>query len=456
MSVRRAPARRSDDEVVGFEQVGITSTPAEHDASFEVRLPPQPTSVAAARAEVRTLLAGSEREDLTDSAVLLVSEIVTNALLHAGTEIGLSGRLSDHGLRINVRDGSSHLPSRRRYATTAGTGRGLLMVEAMVDDWGVTRNRHGKTVWFELSAGFDHHALGPAVRRTGSARSRFEASSVPVALQNMPLLLHAAWQEHAEALLREYLLASLDTDGGDPIQMHAEATDAIAVLEEHIPRTGVDMVPDELMGDAIEPHVSAALIEVPVPLGSVAHFETLDRAIEAALDLSRKGLVLTPPTQPEVQAFRRWLCRQVLRQATGGRPEAWAVPSDHRREPLRIEGWDPATVTEAARGVIAASETSQILAISPSAASILGYDDVDDLVGKRIISIIPDRYRQAHVAGFTMYLLVGRRPLMDHEVVIPALRRDGTEVEVALMVRDQPLGDGRSVLLADIRLAGDA
>ena len=457
MALRKALGRADLTTKVGeSEQVDIMSSPAERHPSFEVRLPPQPASVAAARAEVRTLLGGSDREDLIESAVLLVSEIVTNALLHAGTEIGLSGRLSDRGLRVDVRDGSSHLPSRRRYATTSGTGRGLLMVEAMVDDWGVTRDRHGKTVWFELSADLDDHDPGPAVRRTGAGRSRNEASSVPVALHNMPLLLHAAWQEHAEALLREYLLASLDTEGEDPIQMHAEATDAIAVLEEHIPRTSVDMVPDELMGDAIEPHVSAALIEVPVPLASVAHFQTLDRAIEAALDLSREGLVLTPPTQPEVQAFRRWLCRQVLRQAAGNRPEPWAVPHDTRREPLALDGWDASIVTEATHGVIAATETSQIIAVSPTAASILGYDDPEELVGERIVSIIPDRYRQAHVAGFTMYLLVGRKPLLDREVVVPALRRDGVEVEVALTVRDQPRGEGRSVLIADIRLTGDA
>ena len=61
----------------------------------------------------------------------------------------------------------------------------------------------------------------------------------------MPLLLHAAWQEHAEALLREFLLASLEDEADvDPIQMHAEATDAIAVLEEHIPRMEVDVEPD--------------------------------------------------------------------------------------------------------------------------------------------------------------------------------------------------------------------
>ena len=60
----------------------------------------------------------------------------------------------------------------------------------------------------------------------------------------------------------------------------------------------------------------------------MAHFATLDRAIEAALDLSREGLVLTPPTQPEVQAFRKWICRQVLSQASGARPEPWRVPAD--------------------------------------------------------------------------------------------------------------------------------
>jgi PAS domain S-box-containing protein len=427
------------------------SSAVERNGSFDVLLPPQPPSVAAARAEVRALLTGSGREDLLESAVLLVSEIVTNALLHAGTDIGVRGRIGDHGIRIDVTDGGPHLPSRRRYAPTAGTGRGLLMLEAMVDDWGVTRNRHGKTVWFELSADVDDRDLGlPTVPRTGGSRSRSTVSSVPVALQNMPLLLHAAWQEHAEALLREYLLTRLDEEGPDPIQMHADATDAIALLEEHVPRLRVDMVPEELMGGAVEPLVSASLIELPVPAGSVAHFDTLDRAIEAALDLSREGLVLTPPSQPEVQAFRRWLCRQVLRQAAGDRPEPWAVPPHTRRVPTTPTGWDPRLVTEAVHGVIAANETSQIIAVSPEAAAILGYE-AEELVGERIVAIIPDRYRQAHVAGFTMYLLVGRKPLLDREVVVPAKRRDGSEVEIALVVRNHGLGEGHSVLLADIR-----
>ena len=82
--------------------MGTTSRVTGHDGAFEERLPPQPTSVAEARRQVRMLLERSEREDLMEPAVLLVSEIVTNALLHAGTEItaqrpGRRARGADRG-----------------------------------------------------------------------------------------------------------------------------------------------------------------------------------------------------------------------------------------------------------------------------------------------------------------------------------------------------------------------
>lgn len=434
--------------------MSLTSSVADH-GSFETRLSPQPSSVAEARARVRALLLDAGREDLVESAVLLVSEMVTNALLHAGTEIDLRAGLGAEGLRVEIGDGSPHLPSRRRYAATSGTGRGLLMLESMVDDWGVTRHREGKTVWFSLS-GADNDLESPVPLRTPSTTgARRRRDNVAVELRNVPLLLHAAWQEHAEALLREYLLASLDVDGEESIQMHAEATDAIAVIEEHLPRAEVMMSPEELMRDAIEPRVSADCIEVPVPVGSVPHFATLDRAIEAALDLTREGLVLTPPTQPEVQAFRRWLCRQVLRQASGGRPEPWRVPEVDDERAAIPDGWDPRTVTDSGRGLLAADATSRLLAVSPEAARILGYDEPAELEGNRIVSIIPERYRQAHVAGFTMYLLVGRNPLLDRRVTVPALRRDGSEVSVELTVTSPSAGTGEAVLVAEIRPVED-
>jgi PAS domain S-box-containing protein len=129
------------------------------------------------------------------------------------------------------------------------------------------------------------------------------------------------------------------------------------------------------------------------------------------------------------------------------------VPADAVGDPELPDGWDPAVVTESPHGLVAADVTSRILAVSAEAATILGYDDPVELVGKRIVSIVPERYRQAHVAGLTMYLLVGRGPLLDRHVQLPALRRDGTEVEVELTVRSPEAGTGQLVLLADLRRA---
>lgn len=430
-----------------------TSGTAERTDAFERRLPPRPSSVAEARQLVRALLADTQRDDLVETAVLLVSEIVTNALLHAGTPIDVAASMDNQGLRVEVGDGSLHLPMRRNYGATAGTGRGLRLLEEMVDEWGVSRRRHGKTVWFRLSDGTTHH-LHHGAQQTGSSRA--PRNVVDVELRNMPLLLHAAWREHAETLLREYLLASLDTSGDvdeawDPIQMHADATDAIALLEEHVPVVDVDLTPDRLMNDATDPRVTAAAVHVPVPVQSLEHFQTLNDAIEAAVDMSRRGLVLAPPTQPEIRQFRRWMCAEVAAQAAGAAPEPWQVDHTEQVAPMPAPAWDPRTVTRASTARLAADELNRIVAVSPPALELLGYGDASELLDRRIVTIVPERFRQAHIAGFTLYLLVARQPLMGKPVVVPAVRADGSEVEVELLVTSERTGDGHEVFLADLR-----
>ena len=427
-----------------------TSLPGRHGAS-EQRLEPTPTAVSQARAMVREVLDAAGRSDLAEIATLLVSELVTNAVLHAGTQVHLRLCVDDEGLRVEVADGSRHVPIRRRYATTAGTGRGMMMLEQLVADWGVSRRRDGKTVWFRLSSADDGDADPVLMRSTGAAQAGGPHGAVEVELLNMPLLLHAAWQEHAEALLRENLLATLDGADLDAIQVHAEATDAIAILEEHVPEAAVAVEPDQLMRDATEPRVSASALRVPVPTASVPHFATLDRAIEDALNLSLEGVVLTPHTQPEVRAFRQWVCRQVLGQSRGAEASPWSM----EHEPAGPRDVTPhrehQEVSGAPASRIAADESNRIVAVSPAALQLLGYDDADDLVGHRIVTIIPERYRQAHVAGFTLFQLVGRRPLIGAPVVVPALRKDGTEVPVELTVNVSAAGDGQSVFVADLR-----
>ena len=100
---------------------------------------------------VRELLTAAGRDDLVETAELLVSEIVTNAIVHAGTPIDVAVSFVDGGLRVEVTDGSPHVPSPRDYGPSAGTGRGLMLLEELGEDWGVLPEDPGKTVWFHIA-----------------------------------------------------------------------------------------------------------------------------------------------------------------------------------------------------------------------------------------------------------------------------------------------------------------
>lgn len=396
---------------------------------------------------IRQSLLEAGREDLVETAELLVSEIVTNALVHAGTFIDVAFTLVQGGLRVEVTDGSPHAPTVRGYGPSAGTGRGLMLLDQMVDDWGVLPDEPGKTVWFQIASmpAPGERPVAPATPR------RAVGDTLDVQLIDVPLLLHEAWRQHAEAMLRDFLLANLDLDSPvDPIAMHAEASQAIALLEEHIPASGVSDDPDEVMVTATEPLVTSALVELPVPVASVPHFATLERTILAALQMAEDGLLLTPATQPELQGLRAWLCGQVISQSQGGPPEPWSSDDEPPPQQVHTLPWDAAGVRQAGGAMVAADDEDRIVAVSPQALVLLGYDDAADLVGRRLVMLIPERYRQAHLAGFTLHFLTGRAPLVGRPVVVPALRRDGEEVDVEMTIRIDRARDGRTVFVAEL------
>ena len=81
---------------------------------------------------------------------LVVSELATNAVIHAGTPFSVSIGCEGAAIRIEVQDWSSTLPTMRDGAPTAVSGRGLRLVAAVARDWGVELGPDGKTVWAEL------------------------------------------------------------------------------------------------------------------------------------------------------------------------------------------------------------------------------------------------------------------------------------------------------------------
>lgn len=87
---------------------------------------------------------------MVDVASLLVSELVANSVLHAGTPMTVVLSRNARRLRVEVQDGDPRLPARKHYSSLATTGRGLMLVERLAADWGVRPTANGKGVWFEL------------------------------------------------------------------------------------------------------------------------------------------------------------------------------------------------------------------------------------------------------------------------------------------------------------------
>jgi anti-sigma regulatory factor (Ser/Thr protein kinase) len=105
--------------------------------------------VSAARRFVRDVLRGQSR-DLLDAVELMASELATNAIHHARTAFELAIEDGQGRIRVEVRDAGQGRPVPRSPAPYEQTGRGLRIVEAMSESWGVDLGSHGKTVWFTV------------------------------------------------------------------------------------------------------------------------------------------------------------------------------------------------------------------------------------------------------------------------------------------------------------------
>ncbi|MCQ8773724.1 ATP-binding SpoIIE family protein phosphatase [Streptomyces telluris] len=121
----------------------------------------EPERIAEARQQVRDLMHDWPDGDQVDSAVLMVSEMVTNVLVHTDGDAVLIARITgDRGarcVRVDVSDSSDELPHRRHPGEMASSGRGLVLMELLAGAWGVDPRGEGKNIWFEL---YEKEAVG--------------------------------------------------------------------------------------------------------------------------------------------------------------------------------------------------------------------------------------------------------------------------------------------------------
>ncbi|MGW6158022.1 SpoIIE family protein phosphatase [Streptomyces sp. NPDC055144] len=146
--------RREDDiAVLLLARTDLPDAPVPARRTAMTVAQAEPERVAAARQHLRELLHDWTDEDQVDSAVLMISEMLTNVLVHTDGDALLVAEVADgpaRRLRAEVADASDDLPHKRHPGELASSGRGLVLMELLADRWGVDPRGEGKSIWFEL------------------------------------------------------------------------------------------------------------------------------------------------------------------------------------------------------------------------------------------------------------------------------------------------------------------
>lgn len=404
-----------------------------------ITVPAAPDSVGRVRSVLRaTLDSAGVAEDTVDTAILLTSELVTNAVLHARTDVQVTV-VVDEGVRVEVHDESALLPASRNHAIDSMTGRGLHIVGQLADDYGVEvedpaetglSNGGGKTVWFSLARNTAQQVPEPSPDHFPDLVPT-SGPTITVEWRGLPILLFDVVLEHNEALMREYALDQLgeidapEELGPPPLAAASAARARLAQsVAEYRPLAGAQGHVDVTL--RLEPRDVVALAEL-LPV------------LDEAERLSVAGRILTQPALPELRELREWCIGELVRQAKGAPPTPWLTPYIDDRVPVQMS----ADVRDAAEQVWNSSEPlllgrpDVILAVAPAAAELLGWDG-QDLVGRRITVVVPPDLRDVHLAGITRHLMTGRTAMLGVEVPTFAWHRAGYAMPVRLLLDRWP------------------
>lgn len=286
----------------------------------------EPEALSGARHFVLGVLASMPQE-VRDDAALVVTELVTNALLHAAPEVVLRVRVMGEGVRIEVSDGSRQVPLRVPASTGSMTGRGLGLVSALASAWGSIPTDDGKTVWAELSlepltsaddeADVDIDALlaGWADEARDEPLFTVELGAVPT-----DLLLEA--KAHIDNLVREFILMRSGAGSGSEEKLPEQVAELVQTVVHGFADARTQIKQQAVAAAATgAPETTLRLV---LPLSAAAAAESYLAALDEADRHARAARLLTLETPPAHRVFRHWyietLVAQLRRAAAGKRP----------------------------------------------------------------------------------------------------------------------------------------
>jgi hypothetical protein len=302
-------------------------------------LPPDGRAAGIARRLVRGRLENWRLDDLVESAVLLTSEVVTNAVVHTPSAPAVGLTREGAGVRVTVVDGSPVPPRRRRHSATAITGRGIQMLHDLADDWGWNPVGDGKAVWFVLTGGHDPWTgagpgddtrSDPPLPETASPLGRYAPADhsgglARVELLGMPVRVLAASREHHDGLMREFRLLALagPAAGHDVPARLVELTQALGVRF-----AAAGSRPDGDFDRAWEQGLDTVDLVYRVPPTVAEGARQLEAMMSEADGFCRSAQLITLARTPLMVRFARWYLGQFLDQIAGRPATRWDGPLD--------------------------------------------------------------------------------------------------------------------------------
>ena len=290
---------------------------------------PVPHSVHRARRWVIETITDIGRPELVETAELGVSELVTNAVLHATDPISVRVRGTQAHPRVEVRDGSTdppvmpHLLADQALPPDDETllltfGRGLDIVARCADAWGADIEDSGKVMWFVPATNAREQGVAGAVTGLPEPPKRSERDTIHVRLLGAPIRALAEFETHYRELRREVRLLALAHE--DKYPLAKSLADLFGSLQREV-QDGLDA--DEVRRARAEGR-EAVDLNVPV---SADEAETMGRFVEL-LDFAdefcrQQKLLSLARTKPQVD-FQTWFFSEFTRQGSGHSPRRWS------------------------------------------------------------------------------------------------------------------------------------
>lgn len=296
-------------------------------------LPPAAPSVRQARDWVGEVLTGIGRPELAESARLSVSELVTNALLHAVPPMSVQVRGTTDHPRVEVADQSLLPPQPRTRPveidpddelTWSTVGRGLDLVASYSVAWGADIDPHGagKVVWFEPSPDLREEPTPGAVFDMEEAIAGFGGPDDPETMRTLHLLsfpveLFSHLRVHFNELGRELRLLALTNPERYPLAVEFAE---VFLRVEHERRQVLGL-------DALERAMAAGIdvidLRYEIPASSVDTMERIGDLLDQVYDsLAEESLLVIRPPE-ELLELQHWYLGEFVRQGRGEAPTPW-------------------------------------------------------------------------------------------------------------------------------------